>query len=231
MSLQDVSGVSTETVRQTIGKSHKVGTPTSVTVEEVDASMNVTRCKGTTVPTDGDSGFATGCRFTKTDGTAGTVTYINDGTAASADFNAYQSLGAAGAMQYAEVTLTAAEVKALNATPKVLVAAPGAGKVLEFVSATAILDYNSAAYAGVGATEDLAIRFTDGSGAIVSTTLEVTGFLDQTSDQLRTHKAISTDLTPVANAALVLHMLNGEITTGDSPVRYKVNYRIHNTGL
>lgn len=135
------------------------------------------------------------------------------------------------AIRYAEVTVSSAEILALNATPKTLVAAPGAGKVLEFVSATAILDYNSAAYAGVGATEDLVIRFTDASGAIVSTTLETTGFIDQTSDQLRTHKAIVTDLTPVANSPLVLHLLNGEVTTGNSPIRYKVAYRVHTTGL
>jgi len=135
------------------------------------------------------------------------------------------------AMRYAEVTVSSAEILALNATPKTLVAAPGAGKVLEFISATAILDYNSAAYAGIGATEDLVIRFTDASGAIVSTTLETTGFLDQTADQLRTHKAIVTDLVPVANSPLVLHLLNGEVTTGNSPIRYKVAYRVHTTGL
>lgn len=134
-------------------------------------------------------------------------------------------------VQYAEVTVSSAEILALNATPKTLVAAPGAGKVLEFISATAILDYNSAAYAGVGATEDLVIRFTGTSGAIVSTTLETTGFIDQTSDQIRTHKAITTDLVPVANSPLVLHLLNGEVTTGNSPIRYKVAYRIHTTGL
>lgn len=130
-----------------------------------------------------------------------------------------------------EVTITAAEMLALNASPKTLVPAPGAGKVLRFLGATAIYDFNSAAYAGIGATEDLAVRFTDGSGAIVSTTLEVTGFLDQTTDQIRTHKPIVTDLTPVANSPLVLHMLNGEITTGNSPVRYIVDYEVLDTKL
>ena len=33
------------------------------------------------------------------------------------------------------------------------------------------------------------------------------------------------DLTPVANAALVLHMLTGEITTGNSPLYARVFYR------
>lgn len=105
-------------------------------------------------------------------------------------------------IQYAEVAITVAEMLALRATPKELVAAPGAGYVLEFLSATAIYDY---AAAFTESTDDLAVRFTNGSGAIVSTTLDTTGFLTATSDQIRTHKAIVTDVTPVANAALVLH--------------------------
>lgn len=43
---------------------------------------------GETVPTDGATGFATGCIFQQTDGVAGTALYINEGTTASADFNA-----------------------------------------------------------------------------------------------------------------------------------------------
>ncbi|UCF48291.1 MAG: hypothetical protein JSU89_14165, partial [Myxococcales bacterium] len=48
-------------------------------------------------------------------------------------------------IQYAEVEVTSAEILALNSTPKTLVPAPGAGKVLEFISAILILDYESAA--------------------------------------------------------------------------------------
>lgn len=132
-------------------------------------------------------------------------------------------------VQMAEVAITAAEMLALRATPKTLVAAPGAGYVLEFISATAIYDY-SAVFTET--SDDLVVRFTDGSGAIASTTLDTTGFLDQTSDQIRTHKAISTDLTPVANSPLVLHNSgNGEFGGTGSPVRYKVAYRVHATGL
>ncbi len=133
--------------------------------------------------------------------------------------------------RFYRVTVSSAQLLALNATPVALAPAPGAGKVLEFVSAHAFFDATATAYAGVGATEDLAIRFTDASGAIVSTTLEVTGFLDQTTDQVRTFKPIVTDLTPVVNAALVLHMLNGEITTGTGVLYVDVVVRIHETGL
>lgn len=43
---------------------------------------------GNTVPTDGAEGYAPGCTFRHTDGGDGTSLYVNEGTAASCDFNA-----------------------------------------------------------------------------------------------------------------------------------------------
>jgi hypothetical protein len=76
------------------GETKKVGTPV-INVLEEDSSGNVTRATGTSVPTDADVGYAVGCRFIKTNGGIGTVEYINEGTAASADFNVVPSYGAA----------------------------------------------------------------------------------------------------------------------------------------
>jgi len=50
---------------------------------------------GTTVPTDGTAGYAPGCIFVHTDGTAGTTDYINEGTSTSCDFNPLAALTAA----------------------------------------------------------------------------------------------------------------------------------------
>jgi hypothetical protein len=132
-------------------------------------------------------------------------------------------------VNYVEVALTAAEMKALRATPKELVAAPGTGYVLEFISGTFIMDYTAAF---TESADDIAVRFSNGSGVIASTTLDATGLLDATSDQIRTLKALSTDITPVANAALVLHNTgDGEWGGTGSPCRVKVAYRVHATGL
>ncbi len=132
-------------------------------------------------------------------------------------------------IQYAEVAITAAEMLALRATPKTLVAAPGAGKILEFLSALFIYDYVAAF---TESSDDLNVKYTNGSGAAASTTLEATGLLDATSDQIRTLKALATDITPVANAALVLHNTgDGEFGGTGSPCRVKVAYRVHATGL
>lgn len=131
-------------------------------------------------------------------------------------------------IQYAEVAITIAEMKALDATPKEILAAPGAGYVTEFISALFIYDY-AAAY--TESTDNLIIKYTDESGAAVSTTLETTGLLDATSDQIRTFKQLSTDIVPVANAALVLCNTDGDFGGTGSPIRMKIAYRVHATGL
>lgn len=43
---------------------------------------------GDTVPADGAEGYATGCMFRHVNGGVGTSLYVNEGTLASADFNA-----------------------------------------------------------------------------------------------------------------------------------------------
>lgn len=70
---------------------------------------------GVTVPTADTQGYATGCVFQHTDGTAGTAFYINEGTFASCDFAAVAGLTAA---QEAAIPSTAqkAVLDALTAT-------------------------------------------------------------------------------------------------------------------
>lgn len=43
---------------------------------------------GTTVPTDGEVGYATGCTFRHTDGGSGTALYANKGTDTACNFDA-----------------------------------------------------------------------------------------------------------------------------------------------
>ena len=127
-----------------------------------------------------------------------------------------------------KVTITGAELLALNATPIELVPAPGAGKALIFTGAQLHLDYNSAAYAGVAVGEDLSIEY---SGGAIVAQIETTGFLDQTNDEFRwalpatTAAATVSEVTPVANTALDVSLLVGEIITGDSPLIIEVRYR------
>jgi hypothetical protein len=132
---------------------------------------------------------------------------------------------------YRDVTITTAQLLALNATPQAVVPAPGAGKYLEFCGAEIYMPYNSAAYNGIASGEDLSIKYTDGSGVEVGQ-CETTGFLDQTSSQRRfvrptTAASGNTAIVPAANAALVICLLVGEIATGDSPLKVRTFYRVH----
>lgn len=57
----------------------------TVTVMSVDENNHILFAKGTTVPTDGTTGFAKGCLFIKTDAT-GAGLYVNNGTPTSCLF-------------------------------------------------------------------------------------------------------------------------------------------------
>ncbi len=110
----------------------------------------------------------------------------------------------AAPLYFADVTVTTGELLALNTTPKTLVTA----------------------YDGIAAGEDLSIKYTNASGVEVAQ-IEATGFLDGTADETRYVKAASAAaVQPVANAALVLSMLVGNIATGDSPLKVRTFYRV-----
>lgn len=130
---------------------------------------------------------------------------------------------------YVDKTVTVAQMLALNATPVTIVGAPGANKALIFESAV-LYKPAGTAYAGVAAGEDLVLKYTGAAGLQVGS-CEATGFLDAATAQTRFvhgYRAASlvSEITPVANSPLVIHMLVGEVTTGDSVLRVRTFYRI-----
>lgn len=133
-------------------------------------------------------------------------------------------------VQYAEVEISAAEILALYTTAKELVAAPGAGKVLEFISLMLAYDYGTVVYT-IGAATNLEVKITDKTGASVSTTQAVTGMIDQATDQMRALDKLEASVTPVDNAPLCLALAGANPTAGDGVIHAKVAYRVHATGL
>ncbi len=118
-----------------------------------------------------------------------------------------------------KTSITSAQLLALNATPITIVAAAPTGFVTVFMG-MGLYKPAGTAYAGIAATEDLAAKYTDGSGQQVSAYVEPVGFLDQTTAQIRWVGPIASigtttagDVTPLG-AVIVLQMLVGEITTG-----------------
>lgn len=104
------------------------------------------------------------------------------------------------------VALTNVNLKALRATPITLVAAQGAGTIVRLLGAT--LKLSGGANALTESSANMAVKYTDGSGAAVSQTIESTGFIDQTAatvtSALPKIDAIAT-YAAAGNAPLVLH--------------------------
>lgn len=126
-----------------------------------------------------------------------------------------------GDLLVSQVTISSAEVLALNATPKALVAAPGAGKAVLLEKAIVHLDYNSVAYVD-GAGEDFLIQYDGGTAltAVIDGTL-----LDGTADAKVPLQALS-GVPLEANVAVEAHILVGEWGSGDSPIIVTVWYRV-----
>lgn len=108
------------------------------------------------------------------------------------------------------VTVTAAQLRALAAVQKTLVAAQ-AGKAYRFVGALLSYRGGSNAFDSVGAGEDLAIRYENGAGAIVSATLDTTTDINfgATTDADAVMPALATVVVAPTNKALVLDNVGG----------------------
>lgn len=138
---------------------------------------------------------------------------------------------AIGMVYEKKVELTNAELKALNTTAKELVAAPGAGKLIEFLGAVLFLDYGSEVL--TESTYNLDIEYDDGTGEPVCTTIETTSFIDASADQIM--KAVPIVLagtvTALANVNKNLVLLSNEGDFGgnasaDTTMTVMVSYRI-----
>ncbi len=144
-------------------------------------------------------------------------------------------------LRRAVIAISDTEMDNLAGTQIELVASPGASAYLEFVSAVIALDWGSVAWTEPSAPDDLAIRYTDGSGAIVSELLDATGFATATADSITvlaptaditagTTGAVTVVATASVNKALVLDNTGSEWTnSGDSQVVVIIYYRIHTT--
>lgn len=128
-------------------------------------------------------------------------------------------------------TVTSAQVLALNATPITIIPAPGANLAI-VPNIVVIRHAGGTAYGGIATGEDLVLKYTNGSGAQCSSVIETVGFLDQTTAQIRAARgpgsvgSTAGDFVLTANAAVVLHLLVGEITTGNFALNVWCQYDI-----
>lgn len=208
----------------------------NVDVDGRDDSGYILESHGTVKIPDATAGFATGAKHVvNATGPAANAddngVYINKGSSTSSLFD---KIDDEAELKVVTVSLTNAEMLALRATPKTLVAAPGSGYFLEFVSAVMLFDY---AGAYTESTDNMQIKIGDASGAAVSETIEATGFVDASADIMLPVRPAASALITKANGenkALVLHNTgDGEYGGGNAAnaVRVKVAYRRHKTSF
>jgi hypothetical protein len=120
-------------------------------------------------------------------------------------------------------TVSAVQTKALFTTPIAIVPAPGVGKIAIAIGIMFGSTFVSAAYAGAN---NLEFRYTNGSGAKVSADIAY-ATLNFASGTKYAHVAgVTTELTAVANAAIVVCVPSANPTLGDSPIKFSVIYRV-----
>jgi len=123
------------------------------------------------ISTSGSDGFL---KLNKLDGSpsiylqADQVSQIKDGLELG---------GTAQTIQTVNLQLSQAQIQALNTTPIEIVAAPGAGKYIQIMSASAFLDHNGTTYSG--ASGDIQLNI--GSNIFITSG---TNIITQTSDSV-----------------------------------------------
>lgn len=131
------------------------------------------------------------------------------------------------------IDLSNAQIKDLADTAVELVAAPGAGKWLEFCGASLWLDYGSNALAEPSSPDNLAIEYNSGTGPAASAEITASGFITATADTGAFSVPASVAgvaATSVVNKNLALVNTGTDYTGNagnDTVIRVIVRYRIH----
>jgi hypothetical protein len=157
-------------------------------------------------------------------GAAVGATYVNSATGDS-----FTNIGTALAPTWAPaggertVSLSSADILALNATPKELIPAPGANRIILLESILLEIVRTSTAYANGGVLE---IRYENASGALVSATFPANFVTGGAGTAYAHNIGLATILTPAANKALVMDNATAAFITGTGTMRAFIKYRI-----
>lgn len=133
------------------------------------------------------------------------------------------------------VTLTAAQIKALRATPVEIIPAPSqSGRLVQIVHATLKMVYGGT-NAFTETADNLQFKYENGSGLACSEEIEVTGFIGATADALTNTVGLKNVVglkSAMANKAIVLHNTgDGEIggnAANNNTVEIQVRFRVLN---
>lgn len=191
----------------------------SVNVALTDEAGYFFKVKGTVANLPTGSGYAVGCEYTATD--TG-VLYTNVGTTSAASFVPAGSSSELQRMS-TQVSVSSADILALNATPKTLIAAPGSGKVILVRGITLKMVTTSTQYANGGALE---FRYTNASGSKVTADIAAAVVTASAGTSYTSVAGVTTSLTNVANAAIVMDNATAAFDTGTGTAVVTVVYDI-----
>lgn len=146
------------------------------------------------------------------------VTFRSDGIATWYSFDPIQN------SFEAVVSLTAANLIAMNGAPVTLIPAPGAGKVVIVEDILFKMTRTATAFTNGGALE---FRYTNGSGAKVSA--DIASSVVTTGGaglELNRVGHVVTSLTPVANAPIVITNATAAFATGTGTAQVIIKFRV-----
>lgn len=131
----------------------------------------------------------------------------------------------------ASVAITAAEFNGMYAAPKLLIAAPGANKLIVIDRAELIMTYGTAAFAAGGVVGFQYDSTVHGAGVAASNTEAAADFFAAASTTFvfNGNAGNTVGIVPFStsvNKGLYLSNLTGAFTTGDSTFVCKIHYRI-----
>jgi len=165
------------------------------------------------------------------DGCTATYAELNilDGaTVTYGELNLLDASAALGAViGRAQVTVTAAQLKALAATNIELVAAPGAGLAIIPVGVMLFMDHGGTDFVQTAGTDHLAVRYSASTEiSELGSEAQCTALVEASADA-RLWADVGASVVPVANTAIDLDN-NGanEFTTGDGDLKVTVYYRV-----
>jgi hypothetical protein len=159
---------------------------------------------------------------------SGDATIINTGAVTLANNAVTTAKLALNTIQYAQVSMSAADWNGMYGAPKLLIAAPGAGKLIIVDSCVLTMTFVSAQYAAGGA---IALQYDStvhGAGTLASATLAaatVNAYAASSNVSLAP-LVTSSAITTTQNKGLYLSNQTAAFTTGDSTWTVSLAYRI-----